>query len=215
MKLVVFDVDGVLLDVDKSSFEFLAERIGKEFDAVELAEDYDKETHRDYCGGGTGLEKFALLFADTKYDELKGICDNYVNEKLMLNSEMVFKKLREQEIQTAIISSNPSILLESLNEVVGADFVIGNELETEDETFTGQLAEALDSEALYEKLKELVKELGIGLNDVAIVASSKGRAVMMDVGTFIAFNTEEESVLQKAHYIIKDKDLINVLNYTK
>lgn len=216
IKLIIFDVDGVLLDVEKSSFEYLAERIGQEFDAGELAEDYEKETNRDYCNGSNGLQKFAKLFAGKNYEEVKAICDSYVADKLMHNADLFVKKLQEEDNKIAIVSSNPTVLLESISEQLGADFVIGNELETEAEEFTGKIMEVLDSKALVEKTKELAKELGLAYGEAVVIASSRGRAEMADgVGTFIAFNTEEETILQKAHFIVKEKDLINVMNYVK
>ncbi|MBI4148343.1 hypothetical protein HY490_03575, partial [Candidatus Woesearchaeota archaeon] len=57
--LIVFDVDGVLLDTDTGGFKLLAEAIGKGEEMHRLHEEYEQRKH----AGPWGLEQLAQLFA--------------------------------------------------------------------------------------------------------------------------------------------------------
>jgi len=235
MKLVVFGLDGVVLDVksNESSFDILLERVGKGEKARELQKEYLKGKK----SGPLLLRDKAFLFKDVKEEELKSIVREYVGANLMNGFKDVVKILKSRDYLIAIFSSNPEIILDVIKENFSEiDFVFGTKLESKDGVLTGNIIplkfrEGLEEEfkrefkdvpfsnepnryGLFIKLYELIKEKNIDVNKSYVVVNKITKSVMLKlIKNGVCFNPVDVEMEEKAAIVINEKDLRKILDF--
>jgi len=102
-KLVVFDVDGVLIDTELGSFKDLGVMLGKEKEIKKHHEEYER---RKYLGPW-GLEELATIFTGIKESEIKKAVKNLLKRKLMPGIRETIDELKRRGYLVVSYSSSP------------------------------------------------------------------------------------------------------------
>jgi phosphoserine phosphatase len=209
MKLIVFDVDGTLIDTGIGSFKDIGMMLGKDKEIKEHAAEYEKRKHL----GPWGLEELAMIFKGIDEKEIKRLAEKIVKEKLMSGAKETILKLKEKGYLLVSYSSSPIWIMKVLKQEFGFQDVCGNVLEVKDGKITGRLLGKVDRYVKAERLKKFMKENKISKENTFIVGDSVTDLPMAEHGHFIAFNCKKQEVRKKAEYIIDKKDLREILKY--
>ncbi|MBI4147725.1 HAD family phosphatase [Candidatus Woesearchaeota archaeon] len=207
-KLIVFDVDGVLLDTDTGGFKLLAEAIGKGQDMRRLHQEYEKRKH----AGPWGLEQLAQLFAGVSEHTMIAQSRAIVEKYLRPETTDVIKKLRERGHLIVAYSSNPLWILNVLREKYQLDDVCGNVLEVVNGIVTGKLLHKVDRYDKAKHLADYMEKNGLAKQDVVVIGDSVTDLPMSQHGTFYAFNTKDDAVKNAAQAVVHPP-LTNLLIY--
>jgi len=202
VKLIVFDMDGVLIE-ERSSWRIIHKTfkidnsdILKELHEGKISEEefLNKEIEKMRIHG---LTKKQIMEALDKVKYMKGLenCLDFV-----------------KEWKSAIISGGMKCIANRIAKH-GIDFVYANEIIFKDEIpWKGRL-----NVPFYNK-KEILKRFlnGIEVDSIIVVGDSK-----YDVGMFelsdvaIAFNPNDEVVEEKADFVVKSKDMNDLIKILK
>lgn len=209
MNLVVFDIDGVILDVDLGGFKYLAQAIGKQDEVEELHKEYQRRRKK----GPWGLEQLTALFEGESYERLNKIAKDFCDSHLMPGTKETIEKLKAKGFKVALMSGNPLIITKQLKEILGADFITGNEMEVENGIFTGKLKRKVDRFTKAEDLMKIIEENAF--EKIYIIGDSVTDLPMAEHGILISFNCYDLELNKKAEFIVKEKDLTKILEFIK
>jgi len=208
-KLVVFDVDGTLIDTLIGSFKEIGVLLGKEKEVREHDEEYQRRKHL----GPWGLEELALIFKGIPEEEIKKAAREVIRERLMPGTRETINQLKQKGYVLASYSSSPAWIVEELKDVFGFDDILGNVFEIKEGKITGKLLEKVDRYAKAERLKNFQAREGITRENTYIVGDSVTDLPMAEYGRFVAFNADKQEVKDKAEFVINKKDLREILSF--
>lgn len=209
IKLVAFDVDGVLLRVNKGGFKEVAEFLGKGDAVKEIHKEYERKKNQ----GPWGLVELAQLYAGFKEKYLLQIANGYVETHLMPGAEKLISWLKKQDIKVIAISSNPHFILDVLAKKLKLDFVKGNELEYVDGVATGKISQEMNRHMKAKVLQNKINEWSIEKSEIAIVGESVTDLPMSELANlFIGFNPSSE-IMNKVDFWVKADDLRAVYGF--
>lgn len=205
LRMIVFDMDGVLVDV-KSSWQFVHAAFGVD----------NGENVKQYVEGRMTYEELMkrdiALWGRVHIDKIRSILSNV---QLMPGAAEAFAILKEACLKTALISAGVSVLAERLNAVLELDHVYANRLLTDRQgLLTG---EGEGTVGLLNKLcvlKKLAALERVSLQECIVVGDSLYDVPMFrEAGLSIAFNADDHSVEEAADFVVKRKDLREILPY--
>lgn len=206
MRLVFFDLDGVLVDTD-SSWRYLHEHFGVNND----------ESLTKYLNGEIDDAEFmrrdiALWCRDCEVN-ISEISKVLTTVPIMKGCVEAVRELRRRGMRTAIVSGGIDLLAERVRHEAGIDYSIANRLATDDHgNLTGE--GVLNVELLDKSphLKTLMRQCDARPEDcVAIGDSQFDVSMFKSCGLGIAFNPSDELARQHADVIIERKDLLEIL----
>lgn len=205
ISVIVFDMDGVLVDIG-SSWDFVHKAFG-----INGRENFERYLHGefDYL---EFMRKDIGLWGCVHVDRIRKILDQV---PLMKGTKYTISTLRKNGYVTAIISSGLKILAEKLKQKLELDYIFANSLILDKNGFlTGEGNSVVE---LWDKklvLQRLLKILEIKPNQCAAVGDSIFDISLFDsVGFSIAFNSKDERVKKSADVTIENKDLRTILPY--
>jgi len=207
IKLVIFDMDGVLAD-SISSWKNIHDYFGTSNEKSVDEYLHGKIDDLEFIKRDVALWKKNGSF--TTIDVIKNILFNI---PLMKGAEECISFLRKNKIKTAIVSAGLDILADKVAEDLGIDYVYANGIKQDKiGNLTGD--GILKVQLIYKdkNVKKLSKELGIPLKNCAAIGNSCFDVPMFETaGLGIAFNPEDECVKKSANIIIEGKDLNKVI----
>jgi len=207
IKVVVFDMDGVLVDIE-SSWDFVHKAFG--IDGRENFERYlrGEFDYREF------MRKDIGLWGRVHVDQIRKILDQV---PFMKGSKVTIEILRNSGYKTAIISSGLSVLAEKLQRKLGLDYVFANDLLIDNEGFlTGEGNPVVGLWNKEKVLQRLLKILKMEPEQCAFMGDSIFDIPLFDtVGFSIAFNSRDERVMKSADISIESKDLRTILPHFK
>jgi phosphoserine phosphatase len=198
-KLVIFDLDGVLVPID-SSWQCVHRAFGKD----------NEENYRKYLMGEIDYEEFMrsdiALWEGASIGTVQAILDKV---PLAEGARETVETLRENRIRTAIVSSGISLLADRIGRELGIDRVYANKLIADD---SGQLTgEGVTIVSLKDKLsvvRQILEEERASPQECAIVGDSVfDFPDFGDIGLSIALNPQDEESKVKADVLVEGKDL--------
>ena len=203
MRMVVFDLDGVLVDID-SSWQRVHEAFG-----------VDNEVNfQKYLRGQIDFKEFMRsdirLWDRPKIGQIAKILGE---APLMKGAVETVVGLKKVGYMIAIISSGISILADRVEEELGIDYSYANRLLVGDDgRLTGEGEEVV---ALTDKdvvLKRLAEAGGIATDQCVVIGDSRfDIPLFKNAGLSIAFNAKDDLVREAADLVIDDKDLRKIL----
>ena len=205
MKIIIFDMDGVLVRT-RSSWT----SVHKAFNVDE------KTTFEQYLRGEFDYLEFLRrdieFWGHVHVNKIRKILNQV---PIMPGAEDTFERLHKNGYVTAIISSGISILAEKLKKKLGIHHVFANELlKDEDGFLTGEGNPVVP---LWDKamvMHHLLKSLSINPDHCAVVGDSIFDIPLFDSAGFsIAFNSKDKRVNQTADVSIESDDLRDILPY--
>ncbi len=203
MKMVVFDLDGVLVDID-SSWKMIHKAFG-----VDNEVNFQKHLKKEI-----DFEEFMRsdirLWNKPKIDKIKKILNR---APLMSGAIETVKELKKAGYKIAIISSGISILAERVKEELGIDYAYSNKLLVgSDGRLTG---EGVEEVSLLKKnivLKKMSETEGIDSKQCVTIGDSKyDIPLFINSGLSIAFNPKDDLVREAADLVIEGTDLRKIL----
>jgi phosphoserine phosphatase len=206
-RLIIFDVDGVLLNNERGGFKDILVLLGKQKEVQWIDEEYQRR--KDF--GPWGLEELAALYSGFSRLELEKTAKEYCQKNLMLGAEQTVKSLKEKGYLVGAISSNPQFIMDILVQMLGLDFAYGTELEFQNDLAAGRIFRKVDRNIKAEILQDKIKALNLDKNNVIIIGDSiTDLAIAGKAGLFIGFNVKKE-IEDRADVVVKGKDLREIL----
>lgn len=208
IKLAIFDMDGVLVDA-RSSWALVHDHYGvdnthslKEFLAGEI--DYLEFMRRDIS-----LWKRSGPVHISTLDEI------FKNATLIEGSAECVAALQRMGVTTAIVSTGIRQLANHAQETLGVDYCFANQLIADaDGYLTGEGTMEVDLKDKGVPVRRLQEELGISPEECVSVGNSTYDVSMFKAcGLGIAFNPEDEGVIEGSDVTVAGKNLLDILQY--
>ena len=203
LEIVVFDMDGVLVDV-KSSWQFIHEAFGA--NNVENLKRYveGEITYREL------MRRDIALWGRVHIGKIRSILSNV---PLMPGATEAFAGLKEAGLKTALISAGISVLADRLQAILKLDHVFANKVLTDRRGFlTGEGEEIVGLLDKFSVLRKLASSEKVSLRKCAVVGDSSYDIPMFgQAGLSIAFNTNDSKVRKSADVVVEKKDLREIL----
>ena len=203
LRIIVFDMDGVLVDVE-SSWQFIHEAFGAN----------NRENVRRYVRGEINYKEFMrrdiALWGRVHIDKIRSILSN---APLMPGLVETFANLRKAGLKTALISAGVSVLADRLQAILKLDYIFANKVLTDQNGFlTGEGEEIVGLLDKLSVLKKLATKEKASLLECAVIGDSTYDVPMFrESGLSIAFNAKDSEVREAADVIVRKKDLREIL----
>lgn len=203
LRLVVFDMDGTLVDVDSSWAA-----VHRHFD------DHNTEGLTAFLENRIDDAEFVRTDIRIWWKHRPGITTREIGEilstvPLMPGARALFDGLHRRGIRTAIVSGGIDLLAERIARELGIDDVRANGFVTDaDGRLSGEGIVRVPIWGKEEVVKELQAEVGVTPEATASVGNSE-----IDVGMFrrskvrIAYRPVDEAVRRHAHRVVEDGGL--------
>jgi len=204
-KVIVFDMDGVLVDIE-SSWQF----VHKRFNVNNT--DNLKEFLNHIISYDEFMEKDIALWRRVNIETLKNILSEV---PLMKGAELAVTQLRKEGYKTAIISAGISILAERIQQELRIDHIYANKIIAhKNGILTGKGEEVVNLLNKIAVLRELASKEHMTLLNCAVIGDTIFDVpVFKAAGFSIAFNTNNEQVREAADVVVEGKDLKDILPY--
>ena len=203
IKLVVFDLDNVIIDGEA------IDEIGK---LANVEEDIAAITEKAMQGEidfETSIKDRVQLLEGTSIEDIEKVAEDL---PLMPGAEKTIACLKDNDVDVAIISGSFDVVAEKVKDKLGVDKVYTNSFTVEDGKLTGEVTGPLVSGSKLDVLKDHVEEAGITLDEVVAVGDGANDISMIEsAGCGIAFNAKD-SVKEIADVVVDEKDLCKVLD---
>lgn len=205
LRIVVFDMDGVLVDV-KSSWQFIHEAFGAD----------NSENVKRYVEGKMTYEELMrrdiALWGRVHVNRIKEILSAV---PVMAGATETFSRLRKVGMRTAVISAGVSVLADRLQAILGLDYVYANRVLTDQKGFlTGEGEESVCLLDKLSVLRKLAAEERVRLRECVVIGDSIYDVPMFrEAGLSIAFNTNDVRVRKAACVVVEEKNLREILPY--
>jgi phosphoserine phosphatase len=207
IKLVFFDMDGVLLDTI-SSWRYIHEHFGTT----------NERSIIPYLRGDIDYLEFirrdvSLWKKNGKSVKKQTIQDILFAIPFIKGGNECISFLKKHRITTAIVSAGLSFLAEKVANDLGIDYAFANEVKVgTDGRLTGEGVLHVELMNKDKNVKDLAEKLNLPLHACAAVGNSCFDIPMLETcGLGIAFNPEDTCVEQNADIVIKEKDLSRLI----
>jgi phosphoserine phosphatase len=204
IRLVIFDLDGTLTQID-SLWRHLHEAFGTWENGKRIAERY----WRGEISYTEWAETDARCWAGTPLSKINAILDGI---EYTIGAKEVFAELRRKSVKTAILSAGLTILANKALRDLSADLAIANELRANDGHLTGEITVkvAVNNKAVF--IEQIASRFGVPLREVALVGDrnfdlSKPECLK------IAYKPKDDLAKRNADAIVVDDDLRTILQY--
>jgi phosphoserine phosphatase len=202
IKLVVFDLDNVIIDGEA------IDEIGK---LANVEEDIAAITEKAMQGEidfETSIKDRVQLLEGTSVEDIEKVAEDL---PLMPGACKTINCLKDKDVDVAIISGSFDVVADKVTDKLGVDTVYTNSFTVEDGKLTGEVTGPLVSGSKLDVLKDHVEKAGITLDEVVAVGDGANDISMIEsAGCGIAFNAKD-SVKEIADIVVEEKDLCKVL----
>ena len=203
IKLVVFDLDNVIIDGEA------IDEIGKLANVEDEIAEITEKAMQGEIDFETSIKDRVQLLEGISIEDIEKVADEL---PLMDGASETIARLKDEDVDVSIISGSFDIVAEKIKEKLGIDKVYTNSFTVEDGKLTGEVTGPLVSGSKLDVLKDLIENAGISLEEVVAVGDGANDISMIEsAGCGIAFNAKD-SVKEIADIIVDEKDLTKVLD---
>ncbi len=186
-KLVVFDVEGVLIPKNRFIFE-----VGKTLGFVNLVKllFFGFLYEAGILKLQSALKRIFKDLEGANLEELILIFDKIPSTPFLQN---IFSQIKTRNCKIALISSGlPTVIVKKLADSLCADYAFGIEVETKDGKLTGKISgDAIDPGGKLKILCQILTAEDLKLNDCAIIADDRNNRCIFLPGVLkIGFNPD-------------------------
>lgn len=213
-KLVVFDVEGVLLPKNR----YLAFDVGRNLSFLQFVKflfiGFLYEIR--LLSLESALKKIFKLFQGVSVEEL---LRTFTTVPLLPHTETLFTKLKEKGLKTALISSGlPQVVVENLASRLKADFAFGLKLETDDNILTGNImGDVIRKNGKALVLDKILAHEALIEKDCVVVADDRNNTpIFYPEALKIGYNPDFRIIL-KSDFVIKENllEIVSILEETQ
>jgi phosphoserine phosphatase len=205
VKMVVFDMDGVLVDNDSSwGCVHNAFKVGRNnnlssYLAGEI--DFKELMRRD-------IRRWGHIHMST----VERVLDKV---RIVRGAKQAVAEIKKAGCYTVIISSGISVLADRVRKTLGIDRSLANRLVVDDNgVLTSEGEEVVPLLEKVSVFRRVASERQTRVQDCAVIGDSRyDIPLFVEAGLSIAFNSSDDQVKQKADFVIEGKDLRKVLPY--
>ena len=203
IKLVVFDLDNVIIDGEG------IDEIGKLINIEDQIAAITEQAMQGDIDFETSIKKRVGLLKGVATDDIKTLANEM---PLMKGAEETVSTLKENGFEVAIISGSFDIIADTIKGKLDVDNIFTNSLVEEDGILTGEVTGPLVSGSKLDVLSELIEEKGYTLDECVAVGDGANDISMIESAKYgIAFNAKP-ALKENADIIVETRDLTDVLN---
>lgn len=209
LKLVVFDMDGVLVNT-KSSWYYIHSYFGTDnFQNIRLY-NQNKIDYLEFM-----KKDISLWFKNKEKININTIKKILETVPIMEGADKVFKYLQNKNIQTAIVTGGLELLANRLKDKFNINYIFANALETDGNCdLTGNGIMRVEPREKGKVLEKLMDDLSLNSIEVAAVGDGEIDISMFKLADMsIAFDPINDNVSREAKVVIREKDLSKILPY--
>ncbi|MGC9517025.1 MAG: phosphoserine phosphatase SerB [Methanomicrobiales archaeon] len=204
IKLVVFDLDNVIIDGE--AIDEISKLKGVEKEITNITE----KAMQGELDFETSIKQRVDLLKGTSVEDIKELVKKI---PLTPGTEETIKELKKRGYKIAIITGSFEIISDHIKDKLDLDFAFSNVLLEEDGLLTGKVEGPLVTGSKADVLKELAEEQKISLEEcVAVGDGANDISMLKAVKLGIAFNAKP-ALKEIADVIIEKKDLRELLPF--
>ncbi len=208
MKIVFLDCDGTLTAV-KSSWEYLHRRLG-------LWDNNADEFQRLFREGKIDYYEFcrrdALLWKGLSLDRVMAVIDEIPYHD---GVRELTRWLRTEGIQSVILSTGLSFLVERVRKELGITRALSNDLVARDGRLTGEIKIHVEHDKKRYWVERILREFAIATEEAAAIGDGEGDKGMFEsVGFSIGYNPHP-NLLPVVNHAVYDGSLAPVVELLK
>lgn len=202
IKLIVFDLDNVLIDGEAIN------EIGKLMNVEEEISQITKKAMEGDLDFETALKERVALLKGAAVEDVKDVVSNI---PFMEGAEETIAELKKRGYKIATITGSFEIIAQRMKDDLGLDYAFSNVLHEKEGKLTGEVSGPLVKGSKAEILKEIMEMEKIKAEESAAVGDGANDVSMLEeAGLGIAFNAKPV-LKEKADVIVDKKDLKEIL----
>jgi phosphoserine phosphatase len=205
IKLVIFDVDGTILQT--YSWQYVHENLG----TWNEAKGYVDEFFRNQITYDEWAKLDAALWENQPLTRITEIISQMPYTE---GAKETLATLKEKGIKTYLLSAGLTQVAQRIQEEIGINGYAANMLIVKDGFLTGEVEVNVSFHDKDKHLPRILQEFNVTPNECAAVGDDPTLIPLFKkVALAIAFNPSSKTVERNAHITIKDKDLRKILSY--
>ncbi len=203
IKLVVFDLDNVIIDGEG------IDEIGKLVNVEDQIAAITEQAMQGELNFETSIKQRVGLLEGAAVDDIKKLADEM---PLMAGAEETVKSLKENGFDVIIISGSFDIIANTIKQKLPVDEIFTNSLVSKDGVLTGEVTGPLVSGNKLDVLKEYIADAGYTLEECISVGDGANDISMIESAKYgIAFNAKP-TLKENADIIVETRNLTDVLD---
>ncbi len=203
IKLVVFDLDNVIIDGEG------IDEIGKLINIEDQIAAITEQAMQGEIDFETSIKKRVGLLKGVATDDIRTLANEM---PLMKGAKETVSTLKENGFEVAIISGSFDIIADTIKGKLDVDNIFTNSLVEEDGVLTGEVTGPLVSGSKLDVLSKLIEEKAYTLDECVAVGDGANDISMIESAKYgIAFNAKP-ALKENADIIVETRDLTDVLN---
>ncbi|RAP52364.1 MAG: phosphoserine phosphatase SerB, partial [Methanosphaera sp. rholeuAM130] len=203
IKLVVFDLDNVLIDTE--TIDEIAKIKGIEDEISEIT----LKAMQGKIPFETSIRERVKKLEGITIEEIDEVMDKI---PLSNGAQETAQTLKDKGYEIAIITGSFDVIALKIKDIINADYAFYNTLEVEDGKLSGEVSGPLVTQNKIDVLRQLVTDMGITLDEcVAIGDGANDLEMIKNAKIGIAYNAKPV-LREKADFTIDEKDLRKVLD---
>jgi phosphoserine phosphatase len=202
-RLIVFDVDSTLIDVE------VIDELAKAAGVGEKVREITRKAMSGEIDFKQALRERARLLKDLRVEVLKAIAENL---EITPGAEELISTLKALGFKVALVSGGFKYFVERIRKKLGIDYAYANNLVIREGKLTGEVEEPIiDDERKGEIIRQLARKENLLLEEIVAVGDgANDRFMLQSSGLGIALNSKD--ILKKvADGVITKESLTGIL----